>query len=304
MKLLIAYDGTEGADDSIRDLARAGLSVHVSALVLSVADGWPPLPPSSFDPDGPISELSPIVWRAHAIASKALADAREVAGRGAARIREHFPAWAVAPETATGSPPAVLVERAEKWAADLLIVGARAGPCLDRLMLGSVSQKVLACAGCSVRIARAPRSDDSPPRLVIGFDGSEDAEAAVRAVAARAWPPGTAVRVVTAVDLRLATMVPAARAMELAVNEDDGSAWVRQAASRAAAALCASGLDAESIVREAAEPKRVLLQEVEDWAADCVFVGAKGHGRWERFLLGSVSAAVAARAQCSVEVVR
>jgi len=52
------------------------------------------------------------------------------------------------------------------------------------------------------------------------------------------------------------------------------------------------------------EPKRLLLGEAESWGADCIFVGAKGMGRIERFLLGSVSSAVAARAHCSVEVVR
>jgi nucleotide-binding universal stress UspA family protein len=52
------------------------------------------------------------------------------------------------------------------------------------------------------------------------------------------------------------------------------------------------------------EPKRLLLGEAESWGADCIFVGARGMGRVERFMLGSVSSAVAARAQCSVEIVR
>ncbi|MCA1575337.1 MAG: universal stress protein [Acidobacteria bacterium] len=39
--------------------------------------------------------------------------------------------------------------------------------------------------------------------------------------------------------------------------------------------------------------------------ANCIFVGSTGFSnRLERFLLGSVSAAVANRAECSVEVVR
>ena len=36
----------------------------------------------------------------------------------------------------------------------------------------------------------------------------------------------------------------------------------------------------------------------------CLFVGAKGMSRLDRFLLGSVSLAVATQARCSVEVVR
>ena len=49
---------------------------------------------------------------------------------------------------------------------------------------------------------------------------------------------------------------------------------------------------------------RMLVDEARAWNADCVFLGAKGHGRIKRMIIGSVSAAVAARAHCSVEVVR
>jgi nucleotide-binding universal stress UspA family protein len=52
------------------------------------------------------------------------------------------------------------------------------------------------------------------------------------------------------------------------------------------------------------DPKRVLPAEADRFAADCIFLGAQGHGRVQRILLGSVSAAVAGRAHCSVEVVR
>jgi nucleotide-binding universal stress UspA family protein len=52
------------------------------------------------------------------------------------------------------------------------------------------------------------------------------------------------------------------------------------------------------------DPKQILIEEAESWQADSIFVGAKGMRGIERLLLGSVSAAVAARAHCSVEVVR
>jgi nucleotide-binding universal stress UspA family protein len=48
----------------------------------------------------------------------------------------------------------------------------------------------------------------------------------------------------------------------------------------------------------------VLLDEADGWDADCLFIGARGHNRLVRFMLGSVATAVVARAHCSVEVVR
>ena len=53
------------------------------------------------------------------------------------------------------------------------------------------------------------------------------------------------------------------------------------------------------------DPKCELVEAAEEWGADCIFVGSIGFGNpFERFVLGSVSAAVAARAHCSVEVFR
>jgi nucleotide-binding universal stress UspA family protein len=53
------------------------------------------------------------------------------------------------------------------------------------------------------------------------------------------------------------------------------------------------------------DPKQVLVQHAEEFGADCIFTGATGFSnRLERVILGSVSAAIAARAHCSVEVVR
>jgi len=48
----------------------------------------------------------------------------------------------------------------------------------------------------------------------------------------------------------------------------------------------------------------VILREAERWNADLIVVGSHGYGPIRRFLFGSVSAAVALNAKCSVEIVR
>jgi nucleotide-binding universal stress UspA family protein len=52
------------------------------------------------------------------------------------------------------------------------------------------------------------------------------------------------------------------------------------------------------------KPKRVILEEAEKFGADLIIVGSHSYGTVERFLLGSVSHAVALHAKCSVEIVR
>ena len=54
----------------------------------------------------------------------------------------------------------------------------------------------------------------------------------------------------------------------------------------------------------AGSPKGLILEEADAFVADLIVVGSHGHGMVERFLLGSVSQAVALHARCSVEIVR
>jgi nucleotide-binding universal stress UspA family protein len=51
-------------------------------------------------------------------------------------------------------------------------------------------------------------------------------------------------------------------------------------------------------------PKRAIIAEAERLGADLILVGSHGYGPKQRFLLGSVSHAMALYAPCSVEIVR
>lgn len=57
-KILVAYDGSEGADLAIADLLRGGFPRHAEALVLAVADVWMPpvMPESDRSPPGRCSQ--------------------------------------------------------------------------------------------------------------------------------------------------------------------------------------------------------------------------------------------------------
>jgi nucleotide-binding universal stress UspA family protein len=51
-------------------------------------------------------------------------------------------------------------------------------------------------------------------------------------------------------------------------------------------------------------PKNVIIEEADQTDVDLIVVGSHGHRGIERFMLGSVSEAVALHAHCSVEVIR
>jgi nucleotide-binding universal stress UspA family protein len=173
------------------------------------------------------------------------------------------------------------------------------------MLLGSVSQNVLAHCGCSVRIGRArERVTVRPPRLILAIDGSDNSDAALGVVEGRKWPAGTEVRVLTAVDPHLTMAIACQISSGVEKNgQQDVVSAAAQRADAVARRLTASGLLVGTNATKA-DPKQFVVEEAAKWDADCVFLGARGHSRLERFMLGSVSAAVAARAGCTVEVVR
>ena len=76
-----------------------------------------------------------------------------------------------------------------------------------------------------------------------------------------------------------------------------------KAIDEAAAELKQKGLSVQTEILDG-DPKQLLLEEAENWHADSIFLGARGHSMLERFLIGSVSVAIASRAHCSAELVR
>ena len=71
----------------------------------------------------------------------------------------------------------------------------------------------------------------------------------------------------------------------------------------AEAELLRAGLSTSHLFAEG-DPRHLLVKTADEWGAECVFVGSHGRGRFERLFIGSVASAVAARAHCSVEIVR
>ncbi|HEV8379458.1 MAG TPA: universal stress protein [Tepidisphaeraceae bacterium] len=302
MRILLGYDGSDCADAAIEDLARAGIGSNCEVLVLSGVDVWPHLPASSFqelDRQAMVNS-SLAVQRAHKLAGQAMEEARELAKQGAERIRKTLPDAKVKSETRPEAPATALLSMAEQWKPDLLVVGSHGRSALGRAMLGSVSQTVVTHAPCSVRVARRRKAPAARGvRLIVGVDGSSDSAAAVSAIAMRSWPADTDVVVLVALDVRLALAMPA-----IDQKADEGTEmWVKAMAEGAAEELRRAGLGTETMLRYG-DPKKVLVEEARAVDTDCIFVGARGFSRVQRLLLGSVSAAVSARAECSVEVVR
>lgn len=308
MKILVAYDGSEHADAALRDLKRAGLGSEVEALVMTLADVFVP-PPIDEKIDNTFPLYVPHgVKRAHERAQDKLEEAHSLAQRACGKIRSIFPGWHVTHKAEADSPAWALIRKADQWKPDLIIMGARGLSVFGgRLILGSISQRVLYEARCSVRIARGSyRTAEKPIRILVGVDNSADSKAAVDALCDRQWPKRTEVGLLAVVDTVMAIAPDPADPSPvkwIEVAEKDNWDQVREIFAPAVQKLRSAGLHAEVLIRRG-NPADQILQESHTWGADCIFVGARGTRGIDRLLLGSVSSAVSARAHCSVEVVR
>lgn len=56
------------------------------------------------------------------------------------------------------TPRRIIVEKAEKWGADLVVIGSHGYHSWERLLLGSVSQAVALHAECSVLVVREKKN--------------------------------------------------------------------------------------------------------------------------------------------------
>jgi len=311
MRILIAYDGSESADAALDDLRRAGLPREAEALIVSVSDGL-------VDPSSSIADIagsavtSRRVTSAIALvreqAAQALEAAKEFAAKAGARVRSAFSDWEVQTIGIVGSPSTELINKADDWKADLVVVGSHGRSALGRFILGSVSKKVVTDSHHSVRVVRGTvKANGLPPKIMIGVDGSPEAEHAVRAVGMRVWPEGTEVRVIAVDDgtspARISGVLPTAAAMIRSKNEKVSEA-ARMMVEWAENELSAIGLQV-SVAIEKGDPQQILIEEARKWDADSIFVGGrKFSGSIERFRLGSVSTVLVTKAHCSVEVVR
>jgi len=293
MRILIGHDGSQSADAALVDLQRAGLPVEAEALVVSVADVM-------MVPQTPAYELAGEALMSRRVTAglvyaqrqteRVLTEAKDFARRASDQVRSYFPDWSVRAETLAGSAASELISKADEWKPDLIVVGSHGRSAVSRFILGSVSKKVVTDSDHSVRVSRGDIEKDgnTPPKLVIGVDGSTEADQAIRAVGSRVWPPGTEVRII-AVDEGSLDELPLAASQMVAWGEN---------------ALSEIGLKV-SVVTEKGDPRRVLIDQAQAWDADSIFVGGRRFsGALERFQLGSVATALVTKAHCSVEVVR
>lgn len=145
MKILLAVDGSEFSDAAVEEVAHRPWPQGSELRIISVVE--PPLLPTVETwalPDDYYEELE----------TAAESQARSIVERATGRFGDRSDGLSVTTEIIRGYPKQAILDEAERWGSDLVVVGSHGYSGLTRLLLGSVSQAVSSHAGCSVEIVR------------------------------------------------------------------------------------------------------------------------------------------------------
>jgi len=143
MKLLIAIDGSEFSQTALQSVIDRPWNAGTEIKVLHVVE-----PPAlligremgAYDPE------FETVW-------KALREqAKELVEKAAQKVRAA--GFTVSTELVEGEPKSLIIDVANEWRADMIVMGSHGWSGLNRFLMGSVSQAVVRHSHCSVEIIR------------------------------------------------------------------------------------------------------------------------------------------------------
>jgi nucleotide-binding universal stress UspA family protein len=142
-------------------------------------------------------------------------------------------------------------------------------------------------------------------KILLAVDGSPFSEKAVGALIAEAKPAESDVRVLHVIEPF--ALYPDGQGWGYAAGAggvyDDEREEAKNLVAQAGQKLRDAGFRVTTAV-EIGDPKTVILDSAAQWPADLIVLGSHGRKGLERFLMGSVSEAVARHAPCSVQIVR
>ena len=135
-KILVGYDGSAPSERAV-DVA-ISLAQCIDAKILVLAVARPPEPATRVEVEA------------------VLDDAKEHYEQGLSKVQERANSAEVELETMieVGHPAEHLIHRAETDHAELIIVGRRGTSLFEKLILGSVSERVLRYAHCPVMVMK------------------------------------------------------------------------------------------------------------------------------------------------------
>ncbi len=266
--ILLPFDGSDGAGEVLHHASEIAHWADATIHVLYVAD---------------TTRDSVIVVEGQAV--DALVQEGEDVVEEAAKTLDTL---AVSYETdvVQGNPPETIVDYAERYDHDLVVMPTHGREGVSRYLLGSVSEKVVRLSPVPVLSVRMQPDEQLTfpyERLLVPTDGSPAATRAAEHVVALAAELDATVHALSVVD---------DTALGMDVRSTVASEETEQAAAEAVDGVVTTGEDhGVDVVRhvEHGAPVEAILDYIETNAVDAVGMGTTGRTGTDRILLGSVA---------------
>jgi nucleotide-binding universal stress UspA family protein len=291
MRVLLGVDGSASSDMAALLVANLSWPAGATIRVVTAYPGTAAL----FYP-GEIGTSPEVIQQAE--------DAMEAeARRMAIHVARRFatPDLTVETQVVRERAGTAILQQADAFDAELIVLGNRGRGAFESAVLGSVSAEVVDHGHRPVLIARR----DHISRILLAEDGSASAAAAAEIIRHWAILHGQIVRVMSVADTdpqwnpwRLGeTLREAHDAATSTIHDRHEALSVRTAAN-----LVEAGIQAESAVADGSPALR-LVEAAVHWDADLIVVGSQGRSGLGRLILGSVARGVLYNAPCSVLIV-
>jgi nucleotide-binding universal stress UspA family protein len=147
MKILLAIDDSKFSDAATQAVIAQAHSKDTEVRVLHVVE----LPSLLVG-----REMGGYDTALEAIWGEEKNQAEALVAKAAETLRSH--GLKVTTAVLEGVPKSMIIEAAEEWHADLIVLGSHGRNALDRFLMGSVSEAISRHARCSVEIVRIPSS--------------------------------------------------------------------------------------------------------------------------------------------------
>jgi nucleotide-binding universal stress UspA family protein len=147
MKVLLAVDGSPCSEAAVNEVALRPWPTGSQIRIVTAYELPPPAP-------------TPYAWAVPAeyfdeMEKAAQTSAKAILGAAAAKLAASLnQSVQVTKEILSGSPRSAITEEADRWQADLIVMGSHGYGAWHRFLLGSVSQAVVSRAQCSVEVVR------------------------------------------------------------------------------------------------------------------------------------------------------
>lgn len=234
-----------------------------------------------------------------------VAEARKAAQEKLGAALQKVKARGLAGTASLGEVPAApsVAERAAELGADLVVVGTRGHTGLKHVLLGSVAERTVHDAPCSVLTVKGDGEPVFPPtNVAVGVDFSEPADRALTIARELASEFGAKLHLVHALDLRIPFVTPYEVSVPDAFIESAREAALQKLEALVAEAR-AAGIEAVSHLASAA-PSSALSEAAEQIGADLLVTGSRGLTGLKHVVLGSVAERTLRHAPCSVLTVK